>query len=59
MNYPKNVVIRQIQFKYKVTQQQAENMYSAFEKTGDLDVLTGVVFKSDNVHLSDITALSY
>lgn len=59
MNYPKNVVIRQIQFKYKVTQKQAENMYNEFEKTDDLDVLTSVVFKSDNIHLSDISALSY
>ena len=47
MNYPKNLIIRQIQFKYKITKQQAENMYSEFEQSDDIDALASVVFKPD------------
>lgn len=52
MNYPKNVIIKQIQFKYKITESQAESLYNKFEQTDDLDVLTSVVFKSDNIYTS-------
>lgn len=59
MNYPKSIIIRQIQFKYKITQRQAENMYNEFERSGDVDVLTSVVFKPDNAYASEPAALSY
>lgn len=47
MIYPKSVIIQQLKFKYKITQQQAENMYSEFEQSDDIDVLSSVVFKPD------------
>lgn len=47
MNYSKNVIIKQMQFKYKITQQQAENMYNEFEQSEDVDTLASVVFKPD------------
>lgn len=49
MNYSKNVIIKQIQFKYKITEQQAENMYNEFEQSDDIDTLASVIFKPDNV----------
>lgn len=49
MNYSKNVIIKQIQLKYKITEQQAENMYNEFEQSGDIDTLASVIFKPDNV----------
>lgn len=49
MNYSKNVIIKQIQLKYKITEQQAENMYNEFEQSGDIDTLASVVFKPDNL----------
>lgn len=47
MNYSKNVIIKQIQLKYKITEQQAENMYNEFEQSDDIDTLASVVFKPD------------
>lgn len=58
MNYPKNVVIKQIQFKYKVIQKQAENMYNEFEQSDDTDVLASVIFKPD-YSVFNIATLSY
>lgn len=48
MNYSKNVIIKQIQLKYKITEQQAENMYNEFEQSDDIDTLASVIFKPDN-----------
>lgn len=47
MNYSKKAIIKQIQFKYKITQKQAENMYSEFEQSDDIDTLASVIFKPD------------
>ena len=47
MNYPKKAIIQQIQFKYKITKQQAENMYNEFEQSDDVDTLASVIFKLD------------
>ena len=57
LNYSKNVIIQQIQFKYKITKQQAENMYSEFEQSDDIDTLASVVFKPDRTFEPD--ALCY
>lgn len=49
MNYPKKAVIKQIQFKYKITEKQAENIYNEYKRSDGLDELTSVIFKSNYV----------
>lgn len=57
MTYSKSLIIRQIQFKYKITKQQAENMYSEFEQSDDIDTLTSIIFKPD--YALEPSAFSY
>ncbi len=59
MKYSKDITIRQIMFKYKVTKQQAENMYREFEQSGDVDTLASVIFKPEAPIINEPAALSY
>ncbi|MCM1328856.1 MAG: hypothetical protein NC253_05380 [Ruminococcus sp.] len=59
MRYSKEITVRQIMFKYRISRKQAEIMYSEFERSNDTDVLEHVVFKPDGVFDREPAALSY
>ncbi len=60
MKYCKKAVIEQIKHKYKLTQQQAENMFDEFNLTDDVNILCDVIFNENTENAnSEVAALSY
>lgn len=52
--YPKEIVIKEMQHRYKITYRQAETLYSSYEKSNELDVLTALLFPKDKEAFLDV-----
>ncbi len=58
MKYCRKVIIEQIKHKYKLTQQQAENMLNEFELTNDVNILCGIIF-NENTKIANSKAAAF
>ena len=52
--YPKEVIVKEMQHRYKITYRQAETLYSSYEKSNELDVLTALLFPNDKEAFLDV-----
>ncbi len=60
MKYCRKAIIEQIKHKYKLTQQQSENMLNEFELTDDVNILCGIIFNENTENANnEAAALSY
>lgn len=60
MKYCKKAVIEQIKHKYKLTEQQAKNMFDEFDLTDDVNILCGIIFNENTENANnEAAALSY
>ncbi len=60
MKYCRKAIIEQIKHKYKLTEQQAKNMFDEFELTDDVNILCGIIFNENAESTSsEVAALSY
>lgn len=48
MVYSKEVVIKQLQYKYKITHLQAKSIYQAYKNSGDIKTLEYLLFPNKN-----------